>query len=87
MRESFFVNQLGYEYTVSYAKTGDFLVDNRYTFEVGGKGKSSYLSLFVPLSVRQCKLGLLFYKAFFYIVIYTSNWRPWSKKVILLFNW
>lgn len=42
MREAFFLNQLknaGHE--VSLAEKGDFLVDNHFTFEVGGKNKSN----------------------------------------------
>ena len=38
IREQFFVNQL-YQYSIYYSKKGDFWVDNRYTFEVGGKNK------------------------------------------------
>ena len=34
------MNQTGYEHSVSLPKTGDFLVDNRYVFEVGGKNKT-----------------------------------------------
>lgn len=40
IRESFFVNQVSHTHTVAYAKTGDFLVDGNYTFEVGGKAKT-----------------------------------------------
>ncbi|HSI78786.1 MAG TPA: AAA family ATPase [Lunatimonas sp.] len=40
-RETFFLNQLSANYQVSYPKQGDFLVDKKYTFEVGGKGKIS----------------------------------------------
>ena len=40
-RECFAVNQLGYGHTVEYGKTqGDFRVDGRLTFEVGGENKS-----------------------------------------------
>jgi len=39
LRETFFANQL-YEYKLTYPKTGDFLVNDRYTFEIGGKNKS-----------------------------------------------
>lgn len=39
-RESFFVNQLTYQHRVEYASSqADFLVDGKYTFEVGGKSK------------------------------------------------
>ena len=39
-REVFFVNQLVYQHRVEYASSqADFLVDGKYTFEVGGKSK------------------------------------------------
>lgn len=39
VRETFFLNQLSYQYEVTYPNTGDFYVDNQYIFEIGGKGK------------------------------------------------
>lgn len=39
IRETYFVNMLSVEHLVSVPKQGDFLVDNQYTFEVGGKNK------------------------------------------------
>ncbi len=39
-REAFFVNQLVYQHRIEYASSqADFLVDGKYTFEVGGKSK------------------------------------------------
>ena len=39
-REAFFVNQLSYQHRIEYASSqADFLVDGKYTFEVGGKSK------------------------------------------------
>ena len=41
IRESFVVNQLLVSHRVEYAKKqGDFLIDGRITFEVGGRGKT-----------------------------------------------
>ena len=40
MRETFFLNQLLQNHTVTYPKQGDFLIDEKYLFEVGGKGKN-----------------------------------------------
>ncbi|MBE8719354.1 ATP-binding protein [Sphingobacterium pedocola] len=40
LRETFFANQVGYAHDLSYAKQGDFTVDNQYTFEIGGKDKT-----------------------------------------------
>jgi predicted AAA+ superfamily ATPase len=39
VRETFFQNQVRVKYPISEPKKGDFLVDHKYTFEVGGKGK------------------------------------------------
>ena len=40
LRESFFVNQLAYRNTVQTAKRGDFVVNGKYYFELGGKNKT-----------------------------------------------
>ena len=40
MRETFFLNQLSYNNTVEYPNNGDFWVDKKFLFEIGGKGKS-----------------------------------------------
>ena len=40
VRDTFFMNQLSQSHELSYPKAGDFLVDGRYLFEVGGKGKT-----------------------------------------------
>jgi hypothetical protein len=40
VRESFFVNQLKANHTVEISGKADFLVDSKYTFEIGGQGKS-----------------------------------------------
>jgi len=39
-RETFFANQLGYTHKIRYADKGDFFVDQKYIFEIGGKDKS-----------------------------------------------
>lgn len=39
VRETFFVSQLQTHNKVQLPKQGDFIIDNQYTFEVGGKGK------------------------------------------------
>lgn len=41
VREMFFNNQLQVHHTVNYSDISDFEVDNKYTFEVGGKNKSN----------------------------------------------
>jgi predicted AAA+ superfamily ATPase len=38
-RETFFLNQVSSLHDVTYPPKGDFLVDGRYLFEVGGEGK------------------------------------------------
>ena len=40
VRETFFANQLGNKHHLSYHETADFLVDETYSFEIGGKDKS-----------------------------------------------
>ena len=40
MRETFFASQLSYSHQLDYPKNGDFIVNEKYTFEVGGRGKT-----------------------------------------------
>lgn len=40
LRETFFASMLSYQHRLNYPKGGDFMVDERYVFEVGGKSKS-----------------------------------------------
>jgi predicted AAA+ superfamily ATPase len=41
VRETFFASALSYAHTLSYPKNGgDFMIDNTYTFEVGGRSKT-----------------------------------------------
>ena len=40
VRETFFANQLGNKHQLTYHETADFFVDEKYTFEIGGKDKS-----------------------------------------------
>ena len=40
IREEFFLNMSSLDHTLLYPKKGDFLVDECYTFEIGGKDKS-----------------------------------------------
>ena len=39
IRESFFVSQIKIAHDIKYAQKGDFIVDDKYTFEIGGKNK------------------------------------------------
>ena len=39
VRETFFANQLRKSHQVNLSETSDFLIDGKYTFEVGGKDK------------------------------------------------
>lgn len=41
LRETFFANQLKQNHVITYTNLGDFLVDNKYTFEIGGKSKNN----------------------------------------------
>ena len=38
-RETYFYNQVGKDHDVAYTGVGDFVVDGKWTFEVGGKSK------------------------------------------------
>lgn len=40
LRETFFMNQMFQAHSVKSSKTGDFYIDDKYTFEVGGTSKS-----------------------------------------------
>ena len=40
LRETYFMNQLEYAHRVEYTAQGDFLVDGRYVFEIGGRSKN-----------------------------------------------
>lgn len=40
LRETFFINQLNFLHTVEYSDPGDFFIDGKYTFEIGGKSKT-----------------------------------------------
>jgi uncharacterized protein len=40
LREAFFLNQVNTVHNVNYSRTGDFIVDNKTIFEIGGKSKS-----------------------------------------------
>lgn len=40
LRETFFANQLQHQYKVNYSEKGDFLINRKFIFEIGGKEKS-----------------------------------------------
>ena len=39
-RETFFMNQLAQNHIVTYSDKSDFLIDNKFTFEIGGQSKT-----------------------------------------------
>lgn len=41
LRETFFANQLKHNYEIHLASKGDFLVNRKYTIEIGGKNKTT----------------------------------------------
>lgn len=41
LRETFFLNQVAAVHDIRYPKQGDFLVDGKWTFEIGGKNKGT----------------------------------------------
>jgi len=40
VRETFFASAVSYGHSLNYPKSGDFIVDEKFIFEVGGKGKN-----------------------------------------------
>lgn len=50
VRETFFFNQLQVNHEVTFPKYGDFLIDNRFYFEIGGPNKSAIQLQGVPNS-------------------------------------
>lgn len=40
VRETFFYNQMRVDHNIEYSVNSDFVVDNKFTFEVGGKNKT-----------------------------------------------
>jgi len=41
LRKTFFLNQLNVKHQATYPEKGDFLIDNKYLFEIGGKNKTN----------------------------------------------
>lgn len=41
VRETFFINQLSEKHKVNYSEKSDFLINNKFTFEIGGKNKTT----------------------------------------------
>lgn len=59
-RETFFISQLRILHDVRYPKQGDFLIDNKFLFEVGGKNKTFEQIADVPnsyLAVDDTEVG------------------------------
>ncbi|MCX6327850.1 MAG: hypothetical protein NT144_14585 [Bacteroidia bacterium] len=40
LRETFFLNQLRVLHKINWSEKGDFLVDDKHTFEIGGKNRN-----------------------------------------------
>lgn len=60
VRETFFMNQLSAIADVRYPAKGDFLVDGKYLFEVGGKNKTFAQISDIPdrfLAVDETEIG------------------------------
>jgi len=58
IRETFFANQVGNIYPINSSDRGDFIVDGKYTFEVGGKNKSFKQIKDDDISVNEKKIPL-----------------------------
>lgn len=39
VRETFFLNQVGFKHKINYVEQGDFMIDGKFIFEIGGKTK------------------------------------------------
>lgn len=50
LRETFFANQLKHRHQVNFPSKGDFLIDGKWLFEVGGKNKNSQQIAKIPNS-------------------------------------
>ncbi len=50
LRETFFANQLSLDHKVTYPTKGDFLINNKWLFEVGGRNKSTQQITNIPNS-------------------------------------
>lgn len=50
LRETFFFNQLQVKHQITAPKFGDFMIDDTYTFEIGGKNKTAQQISGVPSS-------------------------------------
>ena len=50
VRETFFMNQLSLNHHITYSDRSDFIVDNKYTFEIGGKNKDGKQIAGIPNS-------------------------------------
>lgn len=42
LRETFFVSQAKVKHQVNYPSKGDFMLDDQWTFEIGGRGKTGH---------------------------------------------
>lgn len=40
IRETFFASSVSYKHNINYPKSGDFILDEKFTFEIGGKDKN-----------------------------------------------
>ena len=47
-RKTFFINQLKESNQIQYTSVGDFFVNNKYTFEIGGKSKTKKQIIGIP---------------------------------------
>lgn len=41
IRETFFASALSFDHSLNYPKNGDFIINDTFTFEVGGRGKTN----------------------------------------------
>jgi len=61
IRETYFVSMVTAQYRVDYVEKGDFLVAEKFTFEVGGKGKGFTQIKDIPnsfLAIDDIEIGM-----------------------------
>ncbi len=52
LRETFFTNQLNHHHKIAYPVKGDYIIDDQFLFEIGGKTKSSKQIEGIPNAFR-----------------------------------
>lgn len=60
LRETFFYNQVAVNHSLNYSEKADFIIDNKYSIEIGGKNKTTHQIADLPdafLAVDDIEIG------------------------------